>query len=213
VDVKDPRHAYAVLGVTPPVTQEHLKHRYKELVIRWHPDRFQSDPKAQAEAEIMMRNINVAYEVASAAPAYTEASQYATAGAAPTHAAPVTPPPHQPPERPFTLSREQVDAIVEQMNRSGRIDWPIEMSAERWLSLSVATFYMSVLGVAASFGMLRKGGMILALLYLPWPLCLIWRDLANKKNKSDLVRFYRLFGWIFLVGPPIVTVLYLGIVR
>jgi hypothetical protein len=62
VDASDARHAYAVLGLTPPVTEDELRHRYKELVKRWHPDRFQYDPQGQAEASVRLRTINAAYE-------------------------------------------------------------------------------------------------------------------------------------------------------
>ena len=59
MDPRNLRHAYAVLGLTPPITERDLKRRHWELVARWRPDRFQSDPEGQAEAAIMLRNINI----------------------------------------------------------------------------------------------------------------------------------------------------------
>ena len=59
MDPRNLRHAYAVLGLTPPITERDLKRRHRELVARWRPDRFQSDPEGQAEAAIMLRNINI----------------------------------------------------------------------------------------------------------------------------------------------------------
>ena len=41
------RRAYAVLGLSPPVTLSELKSQYRDLVKQWHPDRFQNDPAAQ----------------------------------------------------------------------------------------------------------------------------------------------------------------------
>jgi curved DNA-binding protein CbpA len=62
MDATELRHAYAVLGLSPPVSEPRLKQRYKVLVRRWHPDRFQNDPAGQAEAAVRLRNINIAYE-------------------------------------------------------------------------------------------------------------------------------------------------------
>jgi curved DNA-binding protein CbpA len=44
MDARDLRRAYAVLELSPPVTEERLKHQYKALVRRWHPDRYHADP-------------------------------------------------------------------------------------------------------------------------------------------------------------------------
>ena len=62
----DLRHAYAVLGLSPPVTEAALKRRYKSLARRWHPDRYQTDPAGQAEATEKLRDINIAYEIVAA---------------------------------------------------------------------------------------------------------------------------------------------------
>jgi curved DNA-binding protein CbpA len=42
MDASDLRQAYAVLRLSPPVDEEHLKRHYKTLVKRWHPDRYQA---------------------------------------------------------------------------------------------------------------------------------------------------------------------------
>jgi curved DNA-binding protein CbpA len=62
MNASDLRHAYAVLGLSPPLTEAALKRRYKSLARRWHPDRYQADPVGQAEATETLRDINIAYE-------------------------------------------------------------------------------------------------------------------------------------------------------
>jgi hypothetical protein len=55
--------AYATLGLAPGASPDEIKARYKALVRKWHPDRYESDPAGQAEAAQQMRTINHAYQV------------------------------------------------------------------------------------------------------------------------------------------------------
>ena len=50
---------YAALGITPEATDEAVKKAYRQLVVRYHPDKNPGD----AAAEIRIREINAAYEV------------------------------------------------------------------------------------------------------------------------------------------------------
>jgi hypothetical protein len=59
----DLRHAYAILGVTPGTPIHIVRRKYKRLVSKWHPDRFQKDAGACAEANERMRQINRAFQV------------------------------------------------------------------------------------------------------------------------------------------------------
>lgn len=51
--------AMAIFGLTPPVNEEKMKERYKELAKKHHPDRNQGCPKS----EEMLKKVNVAYTV------------------------------------------------------------------------------------------------------------------------------------------------------
>ena len=55
------RNPYEVLGLKPGATQEEIKTAYRELVKKYHPDRYQNNPLSDL-AEEKMREINEAYE-------------------------------------------------------------------------------------------------------------------------------------------------------
>jgi len=55
------RNPYEVLGLKPGATQEEIKTAYRELVKKYHPDRYQDNPLSDL-AEEKMREINEAYE-------------------------------------------------------------------------------------------------------------------------------------------------------
>jgi len=55
------RNPYEVLGLKPGATQEEIKTAYRELVKKYHPDRYQDNPLNDL-AEEKMREINEAYE-------------------------------------------------------------------------------------------------------------------------------------------------------
>ncbi|UCE63022.1 MAG: DnaJ domain-containing protein [Nitrospirota bacterium] len=50
---------YAILGVSPQASDEEIKKVYRQLALKYHPDRNQGSP----EAEIKIRQINAAYEI------------------------------------------------------------------------------------------------------------------------------------------------------
>ena len=213
-DRGDLPHAYAVLGLTPPVTGRDLKRRYKELVARWHPDRFQSDPEGHAEAAIMLRNINIAYDAVTASlesPEEPDAppSDYAP-GATPWNMAPPSlGSGNDPTDRPFSLSQEQIDAIVESINRSNRLlPWPPQMTVWRWLSLAISAAYVLIACISDPVQMLRKNSVVLLLGFLLLPLRLVWIDGSD----DDLNAIYRwvawILGWLFLLAPAILNLVY-----
>ena len=62
------RHAYQVLGVPPDATAPSIKHAYRRLVKRWHPDLYAVGAPSHVEAAHMTRLINEAYSAIAHAP-------------------------------------------------------------------------------------------------------------------------------------------------
>ncbi len=55
-----PEHkAMAVMGISPPLTMEELKTRYKTLAKKYHPDLNKNDP----DAEELLKKINMSYTI------------------------------------------------------------------------------------------------------------------------------------------------------
>jgi hypothetical protein len=52
---------YETLGLTPDATGSEMKHAYKTLVKRWHPDRFAANPDQQRQALERFHTITQAY--------------------------------------------------------------------------------------------------------------------------------------------------------
>jgi len=52
---------YQILGVRDGASEEEIKKAYKEQVKKWHPDRFQGDPREKMAGE-KLRDINEAYD-------------------------------------------------------------------------------------------------------------------------------------------------------
>lgn len=60
------KNHYEVLGVPTGSSHEEIRRAYHDQARRWHPDRFQEKPAAEAEqAEISMRHVNEAWRVLS----------------------------------------------------------------------------------------------------------------------------------------------------
>ena len=55
---------YEVLGVSENASQEEIKAAYRELVKKYHPDKYQNNPLADL-AEEKLREVNQAYEMLS----------------------------------------------------------------------------------------------------------------------------------------------------
>jgi hypothetical protein len=62
------KHAYQVLGVPTDATAPSIKHAYRRLVKRWHPDLYARGTPEHAEATHMARLINEAYAAIVRAP-------------------------------------------------------------------------------------------------------------------------------------------------
>lgn len=55
------RHAKTIGLPGAPQTWEDLQKAYRKAAKRWHPDRFESDPNAQPEAEEQFKRVQIAY--------------------------------------------------------------------------------------------------------------------------------------------------------
>ena len=53
---------YRVLGLSPDCTNEELKSTYRNLVKKYHPDNYASDPDLAKMADEKMKEINSAYD-------------------------------------------------------------------------------------------------------------------------------------------------------
>src|SRR5262245_1249490 len=125
-DTNELQRAYAILGLSPPISEAQLKRRYKALVRRWHPDRYEGDQTGKAEATLRLRGINVAYEIVAASLGDVELTK--DGWLLESRETSVAPPSVTVSDRPFSLSKEQVDAIVDSINRSNRLSLIPEMS-------------------------------------------------------------------------------------
>ncbi|MDI6763299.1 MAG: tetratricopeptide repeat protein [Thermodesulfobacteriota bacterium] len=56
---------YQLLGITPGVTEEELKHAYDNLIQLWHLDLLSPDPRLQQQAQNKLKEIARAYEEVS----------------------------------------------------------------------------------------------------------------------------------------------------
>lgn len=100
--------AYAILGLEPGASQAEIRRRYRYLARRWHPDRFATDTRNQAEAAETMSRINAAYaRVAGRTAVFLRNKSETTS---------------EPPS-PARLSRDQIDQLVEAIGSEGPLDY------------------------------------------------------------------------------------------
>ena len=52
---------YEILGVNENASEDEIKKAYREQVKKWHPDRYQGDPREKMAGE-KLRDINEAYD-------------------------------------------------------------------------------------------------------------------------------------------------------
>jgi DnaJ domain len=184
------RRAYAVLGLSPPVEEAVLKHQYRELIKRWHPDRYVTDPVGQTEATLRMSEINDAYRIIVAT-----LNASGSSGAVPASLD----------KNVSGLSRRSIEGIITSINRLASWSlWP-EMSRSRWLSLVAFFAYFVVASVlvpgelAANREVAKAVGQALG--YFSLPLFLIWTADTQESRVSQFV--FRTIGWVFMVAPAL----------
>jgi hypothetical protein len=185
------RRAYAVLELSPPVDEDVLKHQYRELTKRWHPDRYATDPVGQAEATQRMSEINDAYRIVAAT-----FNASASTGSVPASLD----------EDVSGPSRKSIDGIIASINRLASCSlWP-EMSSSRWLSLLALIAYslvasVMVPGELAAHREIAKA-VAQAFAYFSLPLFLIWTADGQEDRVSRFA--FRTIGWVFMVAPAFV---------
>ncbi len=62
----DTKNAFAILELNPEASIREAKARYRQKVKQFHPDRFQNDEPLKQEAEIRMKEVNLAFKTVNA---------------------------------------------------------------------------------------------------------------------------------------------------
>jgi hypothetical protein len=114
--VDDLRRAYAVLGLRAGAPAGQVRRRFKALARQWHPDRHGGEARNQAEAASRMREINAAY--------HCLAGHLAGQGPRPTVSGASLAPGGA--SRDGSMSREQVESLVQALGSDGPIDWLLD---------------------------------------------------------------------------------------
>ena len=70
---------YEILGVEPGASSEAIRHAYLTLAWCCHPDRYPDRPHLRAQAELLMKRVNVAYRELSSALSILRTTQAANA--------------------------------------------------------------------------------------------------------------------------------------
>jgi hypothetical protein len=97
IQITNLAHAYRVLDVPHDASPRAIKAAYRQLVKRWHPDRYKPGSAEQADATLMTRLLNAAYARIEDAPLQAghatpfSAPRSATTGSQPS---PIPHPPH-----------------------------------------------------------------------------------------------------------------------
>ena len=89
---------YEILGVSPDATTEEIKAARKALLDRYHPDRFQGDPR-RAQMEVWTTEINIAYDTLSDRQKRADYDRDRLADRHRTNETASSPPPPPPPPR------------------------------------------------------------------------------------------------------------------
>jgi hypothetical protein len=148
--------ACAELGVTPSASLREAKRAYKRLVKRWHPDRFASDPQAQAEATLRLQRITEAYQVIAHA--------LGPGAAVDSVLGRQEGPRYQPGER---LPREEVERLVRSLGNEGPLDRFLQQPMWWWPLPFAVVFLLSTR--SPSYEWLFGGGvMLIALAPVIW---------------------------------------------
>ncbi len=140
--------ACAELGVTPSASLREAKRAYKRLVKRWHPDRFASDPQAQAEATLRLQRITEAYQVIAHA--------LGPGAAVDSVLGRRSGPRYEPGER---LPREEVERLVRSLGNEGPLDTFLKQPMWWWPLPFAVVFLLSTRSPAYEW--LFTGGVVL----------------------------------------------------
>lgn len=153
------RRAYATLGLGPQATRDEVRHQYKALVRKWHPDRHAKDPRSEADAAERMREINQAYRMLAEETQPAAGATYRTYSSS------------------GRLSREAIDDMVEALGTDGPVDWLINAVARFWTRMRVA------LGVLLLVGFLiRPRGWLYLLIVAMAAAGLYWLDRRRERE-------------------------------
>jgi len=110
------KYSYELFQLGPDATPEQVKQVYRELVKKWHPDRFSHDPKLQQHAQEKFIEINEAYALLRNLPANEpRIPQYRKTSPQPTRP-PITVTPRKP-----SSGRTMRFQTPQESNRFGRM--------------------------------------------------------------------------------------------
>ena len=105
------RHAYQVFGVPTDAAAPSIKHAYRRLVKRWHPDLYANGTPAHVEATHMTRLINEAYSAIAHAPLRYHVETYSSQTRGKSS---------QPPS---PASRERIRMTAEKIPKTDRLEF------------------------------------------------------------------------------------------
>jgi hypothetical protein len=180
-DIKTIKWAYATLGISFGATGKEAKQAYRELVMVWHPDRFQNDARLQHRALEMLKNINEAYELVRAEIAKgvnSHPGDYAEFSGAPVLQ------PQEPQGSP--CSDNAGPALRKNAAHFDNLGGHVLQMFTAWQNLVFLAFVVIVMGMStARFGsMLSGAGYALELLALPTIFAIACNVSRLRQNKS-----------------------------
>lgn len=156
--------AYETLGLTPDATSAEIKRAYRDLVRRWHPDRFAREPQFQHRAVEMVKRLNEAYELVTEDAARRK-ERPATAASA---AYPAASRPYVPPEN-AAQSGAAADSPRTESSSAEHLATALVIFCSSWQNLLFVAFVVTVLYLAAgrSGPFLSVAGYAVQVLALP----------------------------------------------